>query len=150
VTSLLRQLLEARSALQVPPDGFRLLGDAEARSVASEAKAAFVEDACAVWWWEHFRQIATTAQTEQGWKLLPELVPCSTESVWLITEEDDAGNHQVLETTAVWASRILGECYAFEYYLVAKDLSWLVGENHHDVVFAIGKDVEQKLRQHAV
>lgn len=40
---------------------------------------------------------------------------------------------------------LIGECHGFEYYLIVKDLSWLVYETHHDVVCAVGEAVEQRL-----
>jgi hypothetical protein len=39
------------------------------------------------------------------------------------------------------AVKIIGECFGFEYYLVAKDKSWLLCENHHNRVIGVGTPV---------
>ena len=40
---------------------------------------------------------------------------------------------------------MLAECYAFEYYLVPTDLAWLVCENNHGVLLAVGEPVRTRL-----
>ena len=44
----------------------------------------------------------------------------------------------VYDATPATIQRVIGQCYAFEYYLISKDLGWLWAENHHDTMFAVG------------
>lgn len=41
--------------------------------------------------------------------------------------------------------RVLGEHHLFEYFIVGWHLEWMVGENHHDVLFAVGEPLASKL-----
>jgi hypothetical protein len=52
----------------------------------------------------------------------------------------------VYDATPAVVQQIIGECYGFEYYLIAKNLSWLLCENHHDMVIAVG-GVRQRLEE---
>ena len=49
------------------------------------------------------------------------LIP-DTETEWLPVYEIDAGD----------VEKLIDDCPGFEYYVVAKDFSWLVVETHHD------------------
>ena len=42
---------------------------------------------------------------------------------------------------------IIGECPPFEYYIASPHLDWLIGENHHNVIFAVGETVVHNLSQ---
>ncbi len=64
--------------------------------------------------------------------------PTLEEKIWFVAEDDTLPYYPVYETTPAVAQRLIGQCYGFEYYLAAKDLSWLLCENHHDVVLALG------------
>jgi hypothetical protein len=52
--------------------------------------------------------------------------------------KDKRRNFPVYATTLAVAQQVIGECYAFEYYLVAKDLGWLLCANHHDLMMGLG------------
>ena len=55
----------------------------------------------------------------------------------------DVCNHY---TTTDAIARTLRHSYAFEYYLIAKDLSWLICANHHGVLFGVGDPVRSRVR----
>lgn len=42
---------------------------------------------------------------------------------------------------------IIGDSFAFEYYLIHPSFSWLVGENHHSIMFAVGAPVADRLKR---
>jgi len=104
------------------------------------------------WWWESFREPGASLAfaSGDGWRKLPLIVPNPSERIWFIAEDDQLPQYPVFETSAEMASRIIGECYGFEYYLIAKDLSWLVCETHHNVLCAVGQAVEERLLENAV
>jgi hypothetical protein len=101
------------------------------------------------WWWEWFTLPDASKKFDDGsgFRRLKEIIPNPEESLWLVAEDDQLPFYPVYETTAGAAEAVIGECYGFEYYLIPKDLSWIVCENHHDVVIAAGTPVGQRLRE---
>ena len=50
-------------------------------------------------------------------------------------------------TTPRVAVAVLNASYApDEFYLLAPDFAWLLGRNHHDVIFGVGEPVVSALR----
>jgi hypothetical protein len=66
-------------------------------------------------------------------------------SLLFFIEDDDEPHFPVLECSAEVATALIGECFAFEYYLVPPDFSWIVGENHHKCLFAFGEPVASRV-----
>src|SRR5262249_9104135 len=89
---------------------------------------------------EHFTLPVATAHFAdgKGFMRITAVVPDADEKVWFVAEEDELPHFPVYETTPAIAQAVIGECYAFESYLVSKDLRWLLCENHHDALMAIG------------
>lgn len=42
---------------------------------------------------------------------------------------------------------MLREMHHFEYYVLHKKLAWLLCENNHGVLFAVGEDMPEELRR---
>ena len=145
--TVVHEIRRASATLQLPPTAIRELPDAESREVYAAALNRFVSTGDRRWWWEAFREPGTSRIFEgaQGWKYIPRILPDPTELVWFIAEDDQLPQYPVFETTPEFASAIIGECYGFEYYLIAKDLNWLVCETHHNALWAVGTPVEQRL-----
>lgn len=101
----------------------------------------FVEGHDRHWWWEGFtKPSASISFTDgMGFKRLSCLAPA--ECCWFVVEDTESDVYPIFEATPEFAASIIGECFAFEYYLVAKDMRWLVCENHHGVVVGIGAEV---------
>jgi hypothetical protein len=63
--------------------------------------------------------------------------------VWLIVEDVDRTKQGapfwVFEATLAAAVMTLKSHHLLEFYIVSRSLTWLVGENHHDVLFAAGE-----------
>jgi hypothetical protein len=62
-----------------------------------------------------------------------------------VAEDDQLPFYPVFDGKPSAAQRVIGECCGFEYYLIAKDLTWLLCENHHDWLIAIGEQVRSRL-----
>lgn len=103
------------------------------------------------WWWEDFRLSGKSVSYDdgQGWRRVPRIAPHADELVWFIAEDNSLSQYPVFETTPKVASLVIGECYGFEYYLIAKDFSWLLCETHHNVMCAVGAPVEVRLQNAA-
>ena len=120
--------------------------EGEARSLTATFLFRFTGGVDSRWWWERFT-LPTAAHRYpdgKGFRRIWALVPDARERVWFVAEDDQLPYFPVYDATPAVVQQIIGECYGFEYYLIAKDLSWLLCENHHDMVFAVGS-VRQRL-----
>lgn len=76
---------------------------------------------------------------------LLQVVPDATLPVWVVTFWGDPP--EVFASTPAAIAAVFAECHLFEFFVVPKDLSWLVGENHHDYLIAVGEHVASRLRR---
>ena len=148
--SVIDEVNSAARTLGLSPNEFRQLPAAESETVLRTALARFVASGDRRWWWEDFREPGTSVvfPAGDGWRLMPEIAPSPDELVWFIAEDDHLPHFPVFETTPRIAARIIGECYAFEFYLIAKNFEWLLCETHHNRVCAIGAAVEERLKRY--
>jgi hypothetical protein len=119
----------------------------EAREVLGRIKARFLKFPGVRFWWEWFALPYETLlpPTDQGFELIPQITPEPAEKAWFIAGlTEDA--KVVYECQPASLDRLLSECPFFEYAVVAKDLSWLVLENHHGCLFAVGDAAIENLR----
>ena len=110
---------------------------------------SFVEGGDRRWWWESFSKPSEsiTFDDGKGFERLCQFVPNTNEIVWFVVEDDQLPYYPIFEATPENVVKIIGECFAFEYYLVAKDKSWLLCENHHSRIIGIGDSVVQSIEQ---
>ena len=115
----------------------RSIGESEASDVLRRVTGAFLERPDVLFWWSHLKVPSEQWHTENGYKLLPQLAADPDGDCWLITglEDDDKG---VFHCTPALVAAIIGECPGFEYALVDRALKWMVIENHHDILIAVG------------
>ena len=127
----------------------RLLPEEAGRRVFDAAVEHFVVGGDRVWWWEAFRLPATWRKFDDGraFERIVAVAPDPDERVWFVAEESHLPFYPVYETTPRTAESVIGACYGFEYYLIAKDFSWLICETHHNDLVAIGEPAEERLRQ---
>jgi hypothetical protein len=141
---------EIRNALKTLADPTvvcRELPEIEGEQVFHKALAHFVISGDRKWWWEDFRQPSTGVKQQNAFRFLPTLVPDKSELVWFIAEDDQLPFYPVYDATPEAVSRIVGECYGFEYYLIQKQFKWLLCENHHDMLIGVGEPIEEKLKE---
>ncbi|MAS93355.1 MAG: hypothetical protein CMO55_09185 [Verrucomicrobiales bacterium] len=117
---------------------FDLLPDHEQESLLLRIKARFLEIPSPRWWWEHLKLPQRTLEGVTAMDL-PVVCPDREAVVWLIP--CDEKNELIYQTTPVSAKEVLGECFLFEYAIVAEDLAWLMIENHHGE-FVVTGDLE--------
>jgi hypothetical protein len=79
--------------------------------------------------------------------ILNEILP-SDERLWLIGNENrnQHPKYWLYETTAENLIKVLEEMYLFDFYICPKKYDWLVTEEHHGVILAVGEPVASKLR----
>ena len=119
----------------------------ESRQLFDRFLRRFTGGVDARWWWEHFTDPVSVWRPEDGhgFERLTLIVPDPGERVWFVAEDDELDHYPVYEATVRSAQLVIGNCYGFEYYLIAKDLSWLLCENHHDTLTAVGDGVRERL-----
>lgn len=143
----------AAATLALSPSQFRRLPDQEAELIYRRCLKEFVTSSFEPrWWWEHLREPQAGIQTDGGvasFTLVSQLVPNPDACCYFIAEDDLAPFYPVYLSTPRLSRAVVGECFGFEYYLVAPDFSWLIGENHHDCVFGVGEPIVSALRRQA-
>ncbi|QYF93921.1 hypothetical protein KY495_01370 [Massilia sp. PAMC28688] len=147
--TILDEINRALAKLGLTSAAMELLQAPRSAEVFGAALDHFVASGDGRWWWEDFRQAGMSVFFEdgQGWRQVPQIAPVSDELIWFIAEDDSLPHYPVFETTPEVASLVIGECYGFEYYVIAKDFSWLLCENHHNVLCAVGAPVEARLME---
>jgi len=141
------EIAAALTTLHAPPGDFRELPDSEAAKVRARIEAVFMNAHDPKWWWEHFRLPTASVRFEdqKAFRRICDVVPDPDEAVWFVAEDDQLPYFPVFEATPSLIMAVIGECYGFEYYLIAKDYSWLLCENHHDYLIGMGETVRSRL-----
>ena len=121
----------------------------EAKSTIKNIRDRFCTRQDARWWWQYFRENLPTyfKAVTQAYELLDQIVPIKEEKVWFVVEEGEPVDFRLYLGTVPTIQKVIGECPAFEYYLVACDYSWLLCENHHDYLIAIGDEVVARFQK---
>jgi hypothetical protein len=87
-------------------------------------------------------------EPSESLRVLP-LVISGAPRVWFIAEDFSGqkrhGAFWLFETDAEAVVCVLGEHHLFEYYVVDSHLEWMVGENHHNLLFAVGEPAASRL-----
>lgn len=145
------EIERASKELLLPAGALRRLQGVEQTAVLKSVLDAFVIDPKVTWWWAHLRQpgVSVTLEAGDGWRLLARVAPSPNAAVWLVTHDEGPEAPALYETSPAIAQAVIGECCAFEYYIVDQSFSWLICENHHNVVIAVGAPVEGRLLENA-
>jgi len=148
VETIKDEINEAATRLQLPVEKFRALPELEARKIFDTALAEFVSGGDRRWWWEAFSKPSYFLDPagDDGFKYITQIVPDPEEVVLFIAEEDQLDFYPVYEGSAEVITQVIMECYRFEYYLIAKDMSWLLCENHHNRLIGVGETIIERLR----
>ena len=129
--------------------GLRVRTVPNARQQFDRALRTFTGGVDAQWWWEHLQPEAVFRHFDQddGFRYLHKIVPDPDRLVLFVVEDDEEPFFPVLEASPRTAQSIVAESFAFEYYLVDSEFRWMVGENHHSSLFAIGSPAADRLRE---
>lgn len=124
----------------------------QAEVLYKELLDVFVEGGDRRWWWESFKSESqsVTFDNGMGFQRLGEFVPNPKEILWLVVEDDQLPFYPIFEASTEDIQKIIGECFAFEYYLIPKNKRWLLCENHHNSVIGVGDEVVSAIIQTAM
>jgi hypothetical protein len=143
------EIKKAAQTLGLSQEEFASVPEHESVKLSQKIRHRFCALEDAHWWWESFREEHSSLYFEsgKGFLRLTEICPDSEENVWFVAESSSLPSFPVYQGTVEAIQRVIGECHAFEYYLINKDCRWLVCENHHNVVYAVGSPVKERLEQ---
>lgn len=143
---VVQEISAALTLLNISSSNFRLLDDEEAREIYSSALQHFVSSGDRRWWWEDFRMPSFRFKSfDYPPDHIEELLPETRSTVWLIVEDDKEVFYPVFEVKTISnISKVLNECFGFEYYIIEKNYQWLLCENHHNQLIGIGNLLRNK------
>lgn len=144
-----KAVAEAKSGLSITDEEFWQPPTEQSESVIYQIENRFVDGHHWSWWWEHLYQIdfAAVHVEDTGFLWLNQILPEPTASVWFIVEPcGEKKCFSVYDARAKHIQSILEASICFEYYIVAKDLTWLFGENHHGCCFCVGEPVTARFQ----
>lgn len=133
-------------------DNFRPLPDGQAAEVAERVEGRFGDSVRLLWWGTESpcRLPSLTRQfpDDTGWTQVGHIAPDSDEPAWFIAENFNGGATRcyIFEVRPGAIGRLLGSTHHFEYLLASRGLDWIIAENHHGVVIAVGEPVVGRLR----
>ena len=149
------EIATAMRALQLPPENLVTVRSTRYSAVLSRILETFtiygVQGRDHLWLWEGFKgeHYAVYLDAPEGYRWLPRLLP-PDERVWLLTEDWERrkrdGHYWVFEGRVGTIGAVLGELFAFEYYIVDKKLEWLLCKNHHNVLIGVGSHIIERLQ----
>ena len=143
-------IAEAKATLRIADAEFEKMSSEQAQVIVKRIEDKFVEGSDWTWWWEHLRQTDLVAFhiEDAGYMWLRQMLPEQEESVWFIVEPfDEKKQFSIYQALTKHIQAVLEECFSFEYYVVASDLSWLLGENHHGCFFFVGEPVTTRMQE---
>ncbi|MFC7339666.1 DUF6756 family protein [Haloferula chungangensis] len=146
---VLDELKAALANLELTDEQFEILPANRGRVIFDEMLQTFTNGVDCRWWWERFSSdsFSVTFEDGQSYTRICSIVPDPDQHVYFVVEDDRADFFPVCLTTPRIAQKVIGDCFGFEYYLVPKDRSWLLCENHHDAMIGIGEKITAQLRK---
>ena len=140
------KIAEIASRLGLGDDTFRALNEQDANVILQHTQDEFLtQPPRANWWWEVFRepQSSIQFQDQRGYERLGQLISSHKEKHWFIASR--MSGFLVYEGTIDAIQTIIGECHPIEYYVVSKSYEWLLCENHHNFLIAVGSSMVEQM-----
>lgn len=148
MTETINEINKAILKLNLTSSVCRIANEVEP-SLYQELFAHFVEGENRKWWWESFKHDFESLNFKDGmaFEKICEIVPSEQEEIWFVVEDDESPNYPIYIATPKNVQLIIQECFSFEYYVISKDKSWLLCENHHDTLFGIGGPIIASMKK---
>jgi len=148
MTLVTEEISQAIKTLSLKDSEFKRLPDSEAKTLYYELLETFVEGNDRRWWWEAFKDKTESIifEDNKGFERILSFVPNPKEKVWFVAEEDQLSFYPIYEATPENIVKVIGECFAFEYYVIPKSKEWLLCENHHNTVIGSGDIIVKNMQ----
>lgn len=93
-------------------------------------------------WWTHLRPkpLVRNYEDDDGYLHLGEFAPPSTNYVWFVVDEDNEKKY-LFDIPITSIPNVVKDCRYFEYYIISKDLSWLLAENDHGSLLFVNRNI---------
>jgi hypothetical protein len=122
-----------------------LLGDKTGHEIFQKCLERFVNSGDRRWWWEDFKDISFSIDDlEKPFEHLEDYIPELDKNVWLMVEDDEELFYPIYDCSPKIIGQLIGECFGFEYYIISKNLEWLICENHHSRLIGTGNFENQR------
>ena len=99
----------------------------------------FVEGKDRRWWWEAFKKSFQFQSFDYPPEHFNAIIPNLNQHVWFMIEDDHESFYPIYDVDPKFLKSILDECFGFEYYIINKKQTWLLCENHHNILIGIGE-----------
>lgn len=85
-----------------------------------------------IWLWNEFLNETKSSQPADVFLVLAELLE-PLASYWFIAS-DENGKYWVAESNGISIITVVKEMYGFEYYILDRQMTWILCENHHGML----------------
>jgi hypothetical protein len=148
--SISDELSDAVKKLGIGPDHFRRVTSDEAGEIIDAIERLFLDRNTRPWWENlRSRSLSVAFRDQRGFERLPKIVP-SSDTAWFVADDPWTLSLLPYKASASAIKGVLGESTAFEYYIVSGDMDWLICENHHGFLIAVGLKAVDRLRSFAL
>lgn len=105
----------------------------------------FVSSGDRRWWWEDFKMESFDfVDYDKPFEKLNDIIPDLEKKVWLMVEDAQKEYYPIYNCEPSIIGQIIGECFGFEYYVIDKNMDWLICENHHNRLIGLGQKLKDK------
>jgi hypothetical protein len=133
------EISNAIQTLSLTPNDIELLDYERGHKIFERCLNKFVNSGDRRWWWEDFKDESfSISNLEKPFEHLEEYIPDLENHVWLMVEDDEEDYYPIYTCNPRKIGNLIGECFGFEYYIISKDLKWLLCENHHSRLIGTG------------
>ncbi|MEY3444940.1 MAG: hypothetical protein RLZZ519_3221 [Bacteroidota bacterium] len=91
--------------------------------------------------WEHLGPLKCSFRSEETWSLLCEMLQMNHIGPLFLVYESSLEKGIISLTDTGSLKQLLGECQAFVYYVVDPELAFMLSENDHDYLIAMGEAI---------
>jgi len=95
--------------------------------------------------WKGFWHSCISAPSSNWQIALPisKIAPSKDETVWFLVELTSISYHPIFEGTVEIIETVANQTRLLEYYVISKDLIWVIAKSRHDEIFVNGDVVER-------
>lgn len=143
MTEVEEEIKEAIKLLKLSLHDISILSEQENKVLYYDLLSHYVKNGDRRWWWEDFKTSFNFKCLEYPFEHLLEIIPDIDAKVWFMIEDNQKEFYPIYDTTATIIKDILSNCFGFEYYIISKDKSWLICENHHNNLIGVGNILKE-------